>query len=619
MHTLAQRLFAFGFGGETVITREYGSMANAESPVSPPAGRANSDQIQKNTAPTLDDLANTLLFSPHDGRIWLNDQRMVLMHSSSIGILRRELIAAMGLKDARSLLQRVGFSSGARDAELIRRQWPDSELASAFNAGPRLHSLEGVVKVTPVRFEFDVDRGTFYGEFLWHDSSEAAECIKSEGIVSYPACWMQLGYASGYASTFTGRRVIYKEVECMAMGAPHCRIIGRPAAEWDEAEIEPEARDQALPRVRSGVHCAPHDVLANVGEAENHDPEAESIVGRSASFLAAKHLLDLVAVTDATVLFTGESGVGKERFSRTLHQKSLRREGPFVAVNCAAIPESLVEAELFGVDRGAFTGAVATRHGKFERASGGTLLLDEVGCLTSIAQSKLLRVLQEGEIERVGGSQTIKVDVRVIGATNVSLRKEVEQGRFREDLFFRLNVFPIELPPLRQRRDDIPLLLAHYLRLFRARHRRVIPGFTRRAAEALLSYEYPGNIRELQNLIERGVICAADGKPLDTTHIFRHGELISSAAFSVGLNGTLQGRGSPMGKSAVTATDAARGAELIDHVLQHGVSLGDIENWVCERALERSGGNVAAAARALGLSRAQLDYRLAKLREQSGL
>jgi two-component system, NtrC family, response regulator HydG len=607
-----------------MITREYVSMASAESPVSPLVGRASSEEIQKDTAPTVDDLANSLLFSPHDGRIWLNDQRMLLMHSSSLGILRRELVNAMGLQGARSLLKRVGFSSGTRDAELIRRQWPDSELADAFNAGPRLHSLEGVVKVTPVRFEFDVDRGTFYGEFLWHDSSEAAECIKSEGVVSHPACWMQLGYASGYATAFTGRRVIYKEVECMAMGAPHCRIIGRPAAEWEEGEVELDAHEldvheEASPRARSRGQGLPLHALTVVGEADNHDPEPESMVGRSASFLAAKHLLELVAVTDATVLFTGESGVGKERFSRALHERSLRREGPFVAVNCAAIPEALVEAELFGVDRGAFTGAVATRPGKFERASGGTLLLDEVGCLTPIAQSKLLRVLQEGEIERVGGTQTIKVDVRVIGATNVSLRKEVEQGRFREDLFFRLNVFPVELPPLRQRRDDIPLLLAHFLRLFRARHRRVIPGFTRRAAEALLSYEYPGNIRELQNLIERGVICAADGKPLDTTHIFRQGELISSAALSVGLNGTLQGRGSPLGNSAGNAVDAIRGSELIDHVLQHGVSLGDVENWLCERALERSGGNVAAAARALGLSRAQLDYRLAKLREQLGM
>ena len=243
-------------------------------------------------------------------------------------------------------------------------------------------------------------------------------------------------------------------------------------------------------------------------------------VGTSSGYVSAVHLVERVAPTVATVLFLGETGVGKEVFARMLHEASPRRDKPFVAVNCAAIPETLIEAELFGVERGAYTGAATSRPGRFERAHGGTLFLDEVGTLSPTAQGKLLRTLQEGEIERVGSTATRRVDVRIVAATNVPLHEAVRDGRFRGDLYFRLNVFPIQLPPLRERRDDIPLLMHHFLRRFCSRHGRSATGFTERAVTRLMSYDFPGNIRELENMIERAVILAADGSPIDLAHIF---------------------------------------------------------------------------------------------------
>ena len=578
---------------------------------------ASSDDLQSTMSPTLEDLAHCVLFTPGDGRIWMNDQRMILMHASALGAIRRELLETIGHQRSRALLTRVGYSSGARDAELIRRQWPDSDLASAFNAGPHLHCLEGVVKVEPVHFEFDVDRGTFFGEFLWHDSSEAAECIATHGIGSGPCCWMQIGYASGYASAFLGKLIVYRELECMAMGAPHCRIIGKPADQWQDVDDDLQTFGVEIKRARRSekVSQRPQTPVA-IRAAHAGDTSPRALVGLSAAFRAARHMLERVASTDATVLFTGESGVGKELFSRTLHDISPRRSQPFVAVNCAAIPEALIESELFGVERGAFTGATTSRPGRFERASGGTLLLDEVGCLSAVAQTKLLRVLQEGEIERVGGVQPIKVDVRVVAATNVSLREEADAGRFRADLFYRLNVFPIELPSLRERRDDIPLLLEHFLSTYATKHRRRTPGFTRRAVEALLSYDFPGNIRELQNLIERGVICAGD-EAVDVVHIFRQGELARGRIFSVGSAGTLEAQRDVQQKSGVAASGAApANTSLIASVLDAGLTMQELESQLCTEALLRTDGNVAQAARHLGWTRAQLDYHLAKRNKQ---
>ncbi|WP_341891026.1 sigma-54-dependent Fis family transcriptional regulator [Variovorax sp. YR752] len=555
--------------------------------------------------PTLADLTESLFFSPGDGRIWMNDQRMLLIHSSAMGHLRRELIDTLGLERARGLLTRAGYVSGARDAQLVRERWPDGDAASVFMAGTRLHALEGVVKVTPLSFEFDIDRGTYEGEFLWEHASEDDEHIGAYGIGTEPACWSQVGYATGYVTSLFGQLVVFREIECRSMGGSVCRVVGRHAAAWGDVSEDLrylQAQDfRSLAAPDPLPQAAPAEPPLAAAGADPHE-----IVGASSAFASACHQLDRVARTQATVLFTGESGVGKEVFARRLHRVSSRSAQPFVAVNCAAIPETLIESELFGVERGAFTGASVSRPGRFERADGGTLFLDEIGTLSLVSQGKLLRALQESEIERVGGSRTVKVDVRVVAATNVDLQAEVRAGRFREDLFFRLNVYPIHLPPLRDRRDDIPLLMNHFLRREAARHGRRVTGFTPRAVRALLHYGFPGNIRELQNLVERGVISAEEGTPIDVRHMFRREQLSEETLLAIGAHGAL----------------APRAGDDVPNLLQHlqstlgreALPLPELEARLLREAVEAEGGNLSAAARRLGLSRAQLAYRL----ERSG-
>ncbi len=238
--------------------------------------------------------------------------------------------------------------------------------------------------------------------------------------------------------------------------------------------------------------------------AERH--RVEGIIGESGAMQEVLSVVRRVAPSDATVLIRGESGTGKELIAKALHYASPRAAGALVKVNCAALAESLLEAELFGHERGAFTGAVAARKGRFELADGGSLFLDEIGDLPPHVQVKLLRVLQEREFERVGSSRPIKVDVRLLAATHRNLEGLVRDGRFRDDLYNRINVVTIQLPPLRERREDLPLLIDHFLRVFAEKNGKNIRGLTREAREALLRYDYPGNVRELENLIERAVV-----------------------------------------------------------------------------------------------------------------
>ncbi|BCT35393.1 sigma 54-interacting transcriptional regulator [Pseudomonas sp. BNK-6] len=574
-------------------------------------------QFEASGLPSAEQLAETVAFAPQDGSIWLCGQRMMLMQGSAFGSIRRELIEALGLDKARGLITRIGWQAGARDAAQVSEQWPDGDHASLYSAGPRLHMLEGMVNVEVVRFEIDSSIGHFYSEFLWHNSLEDDEHIAAYGLGGEPACWMEIGYASGYASSLLGRLVVFRELECRSMGQPACRIVGKPAQQWDDIDIDL-------------MYLDPGDFLSRSAYATGQETQVAELpvplgegqrVGISAAFVAASQLLQRVAPTQATVLLTGESGVGKELFARHLHQASARRHKPLVALNCATLPENLVEAELFGVERGAFTGADRSRPGRFERAHGGTLFLDEIATLSLSAQSKILRALQEGEIERVGGTEPMQVDVRVIAATNLDLRREVEAGRFREDLFYRLNVFPIHLPPLRERREDIPLLMSYFLHRFSQRHGRQLAGFSTRLVNALLTYRFPGNIRELQNLIERGVIAASDGEVMDVVHLSEAGTSLAGAA--IGLNA--DGRLSPAALREAAQPEAPARADeapvdepelaslhafLTGRAPALGTSLEEIERRLVRLALERSGGNITAAAQMLGMSRAQVSYRL---------
>src|SRR5438132_10722868 len=261
-----------------------------------------------------------------------------------------------------------------------------------------------------------------------------------------------------------------------------------------------------------------------------------TMIGASPAFRRMMTLVEQVADSSATVLILGESGAGKEGVARAIHERSARKSGPFVPVNCASLPEGLLESELFGYERGAFTGAAGRKEGRFELADGGTLFLDEIGDLSPVTQPKILRVLQEGEFERLGGTRTLRVDVRIVTATNQDLTQLVRDKRFREDLFYRLNVITITTPPLRDRREDIPVLAQHFLRLYAAKNNRKLDGVSDGAMSCLEAYAWPGNVRELENVIERAVVLArgtateAENLPANVTErsvMFKRDELES--------------------------------------------------------------------------------------------
>ncbi|WP_372717170.1 sigma 54-interacting transcriptional regulator [Immundisolibacter sp.] len=557
-----------------------------------------------NAFPDVKDLVGRLRFSPSEGRIWLDDQRSILMRGTAFGSLRREFIEAVGFTLARTALKRVGYAEGTRDAELARRVQPKGAFIDVFAVGPQVYALSGLGWLQVLELRVEEATNAFYGEFLLRDSVEADTHLQTIGVSAEPVCWTAVGYGSGYSSAFAGRPIIVDEVECRAMGHAQCRLVGRPIEDWNLRREKP-------------LYFRPQDFVNRFNNAAD-DPDADSavpgpdvdVVGISAGFGAALHLLGKAAPTDVTVLFLGETGVGKEVFARMLHRMGPRAAQPFVAVNCAALPETLIEAELFGVVKGAYTGASESRPGRFERANEGTLFLDEIGSLTLGAQAKLLRALQEGEIERVGDSHTRQVNVRLLAATNIDLKDAVAKGSFREDLYFRLTTFPVRIPPLRERRDDIPLLMRHFVHRFSRRHGKAISGFAAEAVEALLNFAFPGNIRELENMIERGVLLADDNEPIGVPHLFTSPQAASPVTFGIDASGHLAGRGKTPEDADSTLRD--RLAPLLETDAASGMGLDAVEQTLMDIAIEQADGNLAKAARRLGISRRQLAYRLEK-------
>jgi DNA-binding NtrC family response regulator len=547
--------------------------------------------------PESADLRQLLRFSAKDGLIWLGEHRMVLLHTAALSELRKELIDSVGTEQARRILTRMGFASGMRDAELARKTRGACDLAEAFVVGPQLHMLEGCVKVAPVRLEMDAESGAFYGEFIWEHSWEAEVHVQAFGEVDDSVCWMMVGYASGYTSAFMGRFILFRETECAATGISHCRIVGKPAEDWPDAHeltpyFEADFIVSRLLELREEVEAMRRSITS--------PRKVPDLIGMSSGFRHAYELVMKAAGTSVSVLLLGETGVGKERFARALHQMSPRKDAPFVAINCAALPNELIESELFGVERGAFTGAHASRTGKFERADGGTLFLDEIGELPLLAQAKLLRVLQEGEIERLGDERTRKINVRLVAATNVDLQKAVAAGSFRRDLLYRLNVYPVTIPPLRERVTDIPPLVEAMIERFCSLHGKRLTGITDKAMHALKLHTWPGNVRELENALERGVILAAQNSKIEVEQLFIGAAPEFGQQSGVGADGTLEER------ATVTGND------LTDAVLNAGTALEDFEQTLLQRAVDRAGGNLSAAARLLGMTRPQLNYRLKK-------
>jgi transcriptional regulator with GAF, ATPase, and Fis domain len=476
--------------------------------------------------------------------------------------------------------------------------------------GPQIFALQGYGWIDTVALELDLEAGHNYGEFFWRNSPEADAHIAAFGYGTAPACWMEIGYASGYGSAFMGKRILVREVECRAMGHPHCRSIAKPVEKWEDPERDlkyfmaraPERQQARAP----GEHEA-QTKSSKSGAESVADRSGEAPIGASVAFITTMHKIHRVAPTRATVLLLGESGVGKSMLAREVHINSTRADRPFVEVNCATIPEQLIEAELFGVERGAYTGATATRPGRFEVADGGTLFLDEIALLTPTAQGKLLRVLQTGEMEHLGSARTQKVDVRLVTATNVNLTTAIREGRFREDLFYRINVFPILVPPLRERLDDIPVLLEQCLKKFASRHNRNVVGVTKAALEAIFAYDWPGNIREFENVIERGLILADDGNPIDVGHLVALGDASRPETTSAFKADTTE-----WGEQRSAHPERADITGWAHTMLANRITIADVEDALIQAAVKQADGNVSKAASLLGVPRGRLDYRLKK-------
>jgi two-component system response regulator HydG len=311
--------------------------------------------------------------------------------------------------------------------------------------------------------------------------------------------------------------------------------------------------------------------------------DRRNIIGKSSTMLTLLETVAQVAPSEAIVLISGESGTGKELIAGALHFNSLRKTGPFVKINCAAITETLLESELFGHEKGAFTGADRRKEGRFSQAHGGTLFLDEVSEMSLMMQVKLLRALQEREFNRVGGETTIQVDVRVIAATNKNLMKQINEGAFREDLYYRLNVVELHVPPLRKRKQDIPLLTRHFLEMFADKNRKAIKGFTPKAMDNLIRYDWPGNVRELMNAVERGVVLARSNYLGVEDFPFMKDSLLQNDQ------------------------DSANPAEL---AMSGDMSLEDVEKAAILNTMEAAGGNKSEAARRLGITRKTLHKKL---------
>jgi DNA-binding NtrC family response regulator len=376
----------------------------------------------------------------------------------------------------------------------------------------------------------------------------------------------------------TGNGSIEDAVQCMRAGA--FDYVQKP---FHQGQI-----DIVLKKAQDFRH------LRGVARHLNDQGDGKAMLGRSPAMNRLRQLIDRVAPTDATVFIMGESGTGKEVIAREIYRRSPRRNAPFITVNCAAISETLIESEFFGHERGAFTGATERREGRFELAHGGTLLLDEVSEIPANLQAKLLRVLQERKFERVGGSKTVEVDVRLIATSNRELMACVRDGSFRLDLYHRLNVFPVILPPLRERGEDVILLAEHFLRASTRKHGSRPSGFSDAARSAIRTYRWPGNVRELQNAIERAVILSEPGRPLTPAMI----GLTADAAVQPEL---------PLVATPAPSEDPDAPLDLATN-----------ERQLIRRALEISGGVRVKAAALLGIGERTLRYKLKEYEQEEG-
>ena len=528
------------------------------------------------------DLRDLLEFDPaKGGPMQFAGERVLLFDAVALGLLRRALIDTLGVGGARAMLSRFGYAHGWRAAESLKHL-PWQSLDDWRRAGGRLHTLQGLVTVEAMPPTSEPDAP--FAEAIWRDSYEAEQHLLHVGRSDEAVCWTLCGFASGYLSFANGREIYCLEETCVGKGDAVCRAIARETAAWGD-RIQPylafyrsTCMNEGLKQVAEQIKKSEQKLRARRNARAVDADEAEETFGIITRSTEMKKTVDLArraARVDTTVLITGPSGAGKERVARLIHAESPRAAGPFIAVNCAALTETLLESELFGHVKGAFTGATGDRVGLFEAANGGTLLLDEIGEVSPGMQAKLLRVLQEHEIRRVGESRSRKVNARVLAATNRTLSDEVARGAFRHDLYYRLRVIELRVPALRERRCDIVPLTRRFLVEAAERLHRPVDGITAAAADQLARYDWPGNVRELENAVERAVALAIDTR-VDVEDL---PEEVRQAR-------------------AVTAPQAG------------GRRLADVERALVLQTLEEVNGNRARAAELLGIGVATLYRKL---------
>jgi two-component system response regulator HydG len=484
------------------------------------------------------DLRELLQFEPRGGLLHFGGQRVLLLDAVALGILRRELIQLLGVSGARGVLTRFGYAHGWRTAETLKTAFPWDDELEWKRAGGRLHALQGLVVVDATSQTQGTDP---FAAAVWHDSYEAEQHLLHLGRAEEPVCWTLTGFASGYLSYCNGREIYCVEDRCRGKGDAVCSLVGRLREDWGPAIgphlpfYEKACLDEALGQIAAELKRVEQRLRARKKVLGRDAPEVtgSGIIAHSDAMLRVIDLARRVAKVDSTVLITGESGVGKERVARLIHDESTRTGGPFVAINCGAMPENLLESELFGHAKGAFTGATQDRPGLFEAANGGTLLLDEIGEVPPPMQVKLLRTLQEREVRRVGENKNRKVDVRVLAATNRDLPAEVHAARFRQDLYYRIRVVELRVPPLRERQSDILVLARAFLKGTAERMQRKVTGFKPAAANQLVRYGWPGNVRELENAIERAV-ALAKGSRIDVDDLPEEVGLAIPSAYARG-------------------------------------------------------------------------------------
>jgi two-component system, NtrC family, response regulator HydG len=446
------------------------------------------------------------------GLIRFAGQRGLLIDAVAMGLLRKYLVESFGLTAARTVLTQFGFAHGWRMAEATHAEfnWDGDE--EWRRAGLRIHTLQGLFCVEPG------SEGPLARRVTLSASYEAEQHLLHFGRSEATVCWTICGLRSGYLSRSSGQEIYVLEDRCTACGDAACHLTGHTREEWGETRAEElsffepqhlgECLDASLQRVTETLKAAERKLREHRRALTRMASEVEEPLGIVAVSAPMRQVVELarrVAKVDSTVLVTGESGAGKERIARLIHDESSRRSRPFIAINCGAITDTLLESELFGHARGAFTGATQDRPGLFEAANGGTLLLDELGEVSPSMQVKLLRAIQEREIRRVGENTSRPIDVRIVAATNQDLGAAVANGSFRQDLYYRLKVVDLRVPPLRERRDDVLPLARILLASAAVRLKRRIAGLAPAAADQLLRYEWPGNVRELENAMERAV------------------------------------------------------------------------------------------------------------------